>query len=414
MSTSTPQYAVRAVSCDHLADDEVVYEALKAATAPLDRVWSRLQKAERIAIKFNQDKAPKNVVHFAGQRQQLVSDSVVRATVRLLREKTDAQLFCAEASAYVMGGGETVENTTNVAPILREFGVGYFDGTKPPYKPAQTPGGGLMFRQYMMIPDIIKGDPMVSVATIKNHAFMGITGCLKNLFGLVPGVERARPRGYYHHLVRMPYMLADIGRIWNPTLNIVDALVGQAGQEWGDGEGMARIVNALVAGDHVIATDACLAHLMGHDPQADWLTPPFHRDRNALLAAAESGFGTVDLDEIDFQSEVDPQPEGTFFAMDTDSEETTTTWRRTMCEQALYYRDNRNDFDAYAGEYILLQDGEVKWHSTEGIIRVSRRELSGDHPDHAMWFKFVDPDETEGEHYEVYERALDDLRDKGL
>jgi hypothetical protein len=43
---------------------------------------------------------------------------------------------------------------------------------------------------------------------------------------------------------------------------------------------------------------------MGHDPQGDWLTPPFHRDRNALLVAAECGFGTVDLDEIDFHSEV--------------------------------------------------------------------------------------------------------------
>jgi hypothetical protein len=37
---------------------------------------------------------------------------------------------------------------------------------------------------------------------------------------------------------------------------------------------------------------------------------------------------------------------------------------------------------------------------------VSRRELAGENPDHAMWFKFVDPEEAEGEHYEVYERAL--------
>ena len=79
----------------------------------------------------------------------------------------------------------------------------------------------------------------------------------------------------------------------------------------------------LIAGDHTIATDACARHLMGHDPQSDWLTPPFHRDRNSLLVAAEGGFGTVDLDEIDFESEVSA-PVGDFFAELTDTRSATS------------------------------------------------------------------------------------------
>ena len=55
---------------------------------------------------------------------------------------------------------------------------------------------------------------------------------IKFNFGLMPQEPHGRSRGYYHHLVRMPYMLADIGRIF-PTLNIVDALISQAGREWG-------------------------------------------------------------------------------------------------------------------------------------------------------------------------------------
>jgi hypothetical protein len=100
----------------------------------------------------------------------------------------------------------------------------------------------------------------------------------------------------------------------------------------------------------VIATDACATHLMGHDPQADWLTPPFHRDRNALLVAAEGGFGTVDLAEIDFQSEAEG-PLGHFFTQMTDSVSTVINWRRTAAEQALYYLEHRDRFLAqYAGE----------------------------------------------------------------
>jgi hypothetical protein len=230
----------------------------------------------------------------------------------------------------------------------------------------------------------------------------------------MPGAPDGHPRHYYHHLVRMPYMLADIGRIIDPALNIVDALVGQAEREWGDGEGTGRIVDGLIAGDQVIATDACVTHLMGHDPQADWLTPPFHRDRNTVLVAAEGGFGTVDLDAIDFDSELDPQPAGTFYAKQWDDLKTVVTWRRTMAEQGLYYRDHRDALDAYAGEYILLQDGEVKWHDAEGIMKVSRRKLAGRHKDHAMFFKYVDLDEAEQEHYEVYEHVLADLARRDL
>jgi hypothetical protein len=206
----------------------------------------------------------------------------------------------------------------------------------------------------------------------------------------------------------MPYMLTDIGRIFNPALNIIDALLGQAGAEWGGEE--ARITNTLVAGDQVIATDACGAYLMGHDPQSDWLTEPFHRDRNALLVAAQSGFGTVNLDEIDFQSEV-TAPLGKFFSDSTDPIERVISWRRTTCEQALFYRDHSKELiDKYHGEYIMLQRGEVCWHSPQGRFEGSRREIAGDYPDEAVWFKFVDPDEVEGEHYEVYEQTLEQIK----
>ena len=273
-----------------------------------------------------------------------------------------------------------------------------------------------MFEQYLLPARAMEADALVSVQKLKNHAFMGVTLTLKNLFGLMPRYPHGRDRHYFHHLVRMPYMLADLGRLFRPTLNILDGLVAQAGMEWGDGEGMGRVCDTLIAGDHPVATDACGTHLMGFDPQGDWLDNPFHRDRNALLVATEGGYGTVDLDEIDFESEVDPQPEGTFFATKRgDSFERIVSWRRTMCEQALYYRDHRNQFvDPYQGQFILLQMGEVKWHSPEGHVTVSRRKLAGDHPNQAMFYKYVDPEEAEGEHFEVYEWALEDLEQRNL
>ena len=289
--------------------------------------------------------------------------------------------------------------------MLVEFGVPFIDGLTQPVVWVEVPGGGQMFRRYPVPQCTVEADEMISVQKLKNHQFMGVTLCLKNLFGLVPLQPLGRPRAYYHHLVRMPYMLADLGRIFKPALNILDGLVCQAGQEWGPGD-HPLICNTLLAGDQVIATDVCGTYLMGHDPRADWLTPPFHRDRNALLAAAEGGFGPLHLDQIDFQSEVQA-PVGKFFSQVLDPEERVLDWHRSMAQQALYYRDHQPQFAAqHAAQYILLQMGQVRWADPTGSITTSRRVLSGDHPEQAMWLKYVDPAEAEGEHYEVYEETL--------
>lgn len=407
MSTIKPAHQVRAVHCDYAASDDEVYSALERATAPLRGAWARLQKARRIGIKFNQAWPPDKAVLFDGQYQELVSQKVARAVLRLLREKTTADLVCAEISVFKYDRYPGPGPTILLLPLLQEFGVEFVDGNLPPHKIYEVPGGGQMFRRYLLPERAVEVDAFVSVQKIKNHAFMGVTLCLKNLFGLMPQEPYGRSRQYYHHLVRMPYMLADLGRVFDPTLNILDGLVSQAGREWG---GEPRITNALLAGDQVIATDACAAYLMGHDPRSDWLTPPFRRDRNALLVAAEAGFGTVDLDQIDFQSEVQA-PLGEFHTVTTDSRSRVVQWRRTTAEQALYYRDHRRAFDQYAGEYILLQDGEVRWHDANSHLEHSRRRLASANPGHAMWFKYVDPQEAEGEKYEVYERALAGLKE---
>ena len=95
---SNSDFRVRAVHCDHRAGDEEVYQALKRATDPLERSWDKLQKARRITIKFNQAWPPERLVYLNGQLQELVDYKVARATLRLLRERTSAEIVCTEIS----------------------------------------------------------------------------------------------------------------------------------------------------------------------------------------------------------------------------------------------------------------------------------------------------------------------------
>ena len=395
------QYRVRAAHCDHRASEEEIYQALRRITDPLDRSWEKIEKADRVVIKFNMMKPPERIIDFEGRRRELVDDAVCRAVLRLLKEHTTADLVATDTNPY--GQEHLMGDDFNYAYLLKEFGVGFVDSNAPPFKSYKVPGGGSMFDEYTLSA-CFDGAEVVSVAKMKNHAFMGLTLCMKNLFGLPPiSPPAGRVRSYFHHFIRLSHVLPDLGLITEPCLNIVDALTGQWGREWG-GEG--RICNALIAGDQVTATDACGAFLMGHDPASDWPTPPFRRDRNHLLVAAQRGFGTVNLDKIDFESEVEA-PLSEFDSEVTDSPEMVKTWRQTTCEQALYYQDREREIvDRFRGNFIFLQDGDVVWHGTDPANLGSRRKLSGEKKDRAMWLKLVDPEEKEGERFEVYEGCL--------
>ena len=396
------QYTVRASHCDHRASEEEIYEVLKRTTDPLERSWKKLEKARRIVLKFNMIKPPERIEYFAGRRRELVDDAVARAVLRLLRERTTAELIATDTYPY--GNGHVTPDDFNYRYILDDFGVRYVDSNLPPFATYDVPGGGCMFDRYLLNAIFAEADEVVSIAKMKNHAFMGITLTLKNLFGLPPMIPpEGRTRSYYHHLIRLSYVLPDLGMITKPCLNIVEALTGQWGREWG-GEG--RICNALMAGDHPVATDACGMTLMGHDPHSDWPTPPFRRDRNHLLIAAEHGFGTVDLNEIDFVSEVEA-PLAEFDSVSTDPDATVANWRRTTCEQGLIYQDEqRKLIDRYRGEFIYMQDGQVVWNGDNPSNLGSRRKLSGDKKDSALWLKYVDPAEGEGERFERYGECL--------
>ena len=396
------QYTVRASHCDHRASEEEIYEVLKRTTDPLDQSWKKLEKARRIVLKFNMIKPPERIEYFAGRRRELVDDAVARAVLRLLRERTTAELIATDTYPY--GNGHVTPDDFNYRYILDDFGVRYVDSNLPPFATYDVPGGGCMFDRYLLNAIFAEADEVVSIAKMKNHAFMGITLTLKNLFGLPPMIPpEGRTRSYYHHLIRLSYVLPDLGMITKPCLNIVEALTGQWGREWG-GEG--RICNALMAGDHPVATDACGMTLMGHDPHSDWPTPPFRRDRNHLLIAAEHGFGTVDLNEIDFVSEVEA-PLAEFDSVSTDPDATVANWRRTTCEQGLIYQDEqRKLIDRYRGEFIYMQDGQVVWNGDNPSNLGSRRKLSGDKKDSALWLKYVDPAEGEGERFERYGECL--------
>ena len=195
-------YRVRAARCDHRASEEEVYRTLKRITDPLTRSWEKVEKAKRVVIKFNMMKPVEQIATFEGRRQELVDDAVCRSALRLIREHTTAEVIATDTNGYTpdrLAGGNV-----NYADHLKAFDVKFVDSNLPPFKTYRVPGGGFMFDQYTLSACFADADATVSVAKMKNHLFMGVTLCMKNLFGLTPMLRpEGRVRTYFHHAIRL-------------------------------------------------------------------------------------------------------------------------------------------------------------------------------------------------------------------
>ena len=129
--TTEKAYTVRAVHCSHQASQEEIYGKLKEVTAPLTRSWEKLAKARKVGIKVNMQMRTEQIRRVGGRRQELVDDDVLRAALRLLRERTDAELFVLDTS--FAPAGQRPGPDFNTGPILQEFGVPYVDAGHPPF-----------------------------------------------------------------------------------------------------------------------------------------------------------------------------------------------------------------------------------------------------------------------------------------
>jgi len=144
---------------------------------------------------------------------------------------------------------------------------------------------------------------------------------------------------------------------------------------------------------------------MGHDPTADWPVPPFRRDRNSLLVAAERGFGTVDPAEVDFETDL-RRPVAAFDSAALDPSERVESGgaRCASRPSIIATTPARSSAATPAATYCFRTARSSGRPDPENLG--SRRVLSGDRKDSALWMKWVDPEEGEGERFEVYEKVL--------
>jgi uncharacterized protein (DUF362 family)/Pyruvate/2-oxoacid:ferredoxin oxidoreductase delta subunit len=122
---------------------------------------------------------------------------------------------------------------------------------------------GVVSKSFELTTVLRRVDGVISLAKMKTHTFTGLTGAVKNLFGLIPGIRKAG----YHLRMQTPEtfsaMLVDLAECVRPRLTIMDGIVAMHGD--GPAAGKRMDVGLIISGEDPHSIDAFFAEIVGAD-----------------------------------------------------------------------------------------------------------------------------------------------------
>jgi uncharacterized protein (DUF362 family)/NAD-dependent dihydropyrimidine dehydrogenase PreA subunit len=150
---------------------------------------------------------------------------------------------------------------------------------------------GKLVKRFDVIRPILDADVVINLPKFKTHEFTYLTAGVKNLYGAIPGKAKVTYHATLRDVQDFSDMLIDLFLCINPSLTIVDAVIGMDGD--GPTSGRPRKLGLLLASENALAVDVLLAETVGMDP----VTIPHVR------AAVKRGLCSGGLEDIEILGE---------------------------------------------------------------------------------------------------------------
>lgn len=240
------------VNAESYSPDEI-WRAFKALMAELGGLEKFIAPGERILVK------PNLLEGLSPDRAVTTHPEVLRAVIRAIKNA---------GAIPVVGDSPGTCNTRKVAErcdVLQvcndeDVELLSFEETRDIHLPE-----GLLIRRFRVARQILEVDKVISLAKMKTHTFMGVTGATKNLFGCIVGMQKAQFHLRMQARSEFAAMLIDLAAAIRPVLSIIDGVVAMEGN--GPRNGQPIAANMLIAGSNSLAVDMIMAECMGFTPE---------------------------------------------------------------------------------------------------------------------------------------------------
>jgi uncharacterized protein (DUF362 family)/Pyruvate/2-oxoacid:ferredoxin oxidoreductase delta subunit len=266
---------VSIVKCDNYIAQDVEFSIRKAIDL-IGGISSFVRNGSRVLIK------PNLLMAIEPERAITTHPAIIRAIIKVLKE-IDCKIYIGD-SPSVFGKPQEVKEVyrkSGVERVAEEEGIELVEFRQTYFK-----------KDFPLASILAEVDCLISVPKFKTHDFMLLTGAVKNLFGLIPGIYKSELHKKYFKPDKFAQKLIEIYEIVRPALNIVDAIDIIEGDGPGT-KGDLRHIGLILASPNALAIDSILARMMNLKPI----------DIPTIKEAEKRGLGSIDLGLIEITGE---------------------------------------------------------------------------------------------------------------
>jgi len=211
---------------------------------------------------------------------------VVRAVVLLARE-AGGQVVVADSPGrrFSVGTLRRVYRESGLQAMADESGLALNTDTDIVALPHPN---GLTAKRFEVCRYATQADVIISLPKLKTRGFVRFTGAIKNLFGVLPGLQKTSYHAKHHDAKSLSEMLVDVLTLVRPALTVMDGIVGMDGD--GPSGGDPFPTGVILASPDPVAVDLAAVRLVGMEPSG---VP-------ALRVAARRGLTTLQLGDVQF------------------------------------------------------------------------------------------------------------------
>ncbi len=280
----TDPFSVAIERCPHYFGEEP-RRALERVLEPLGGMERFVRPGQRVLLK-------PNLLRKARPEEAVTTHpALVRAAVELV-QKAGGRPTIGDSPGAALAHTRNIllklYRACGLERVARETGAGL--ALEPGRRTVPLPRGKKV-KRIEIIDCALEADVIINLPKFKTHSFTLLTGAVKNLFGLVPGLIKPAYHAKFPDVDDFASMLVDIMEFADPALTIVDGVWGMEGD--GPGSGDTREMGLVVAGASPAAVDAVLSQIIDIDP----LSVPTVRE------CVERGLLERDLSNIEVRGE---------------------------------------------------------------------------------------------------------------
>ncbi len=231
-----------------------------------------------------------NIVEYVPNRPCFTNPQVVRALIQYLRDTVRVKsVVIAEGMTFRRDPQATLIQT-GYRDLLDSQHVDFVDLNYDDLVPIPLRGGYAKLDKLFMARTVVQADALISVPKLKTHHWTQMSGSIKNLFGIVPGIKYGFPKNTLHIHGIDAFLAELLDSLPTPKqFALVDGIVGLQGD--GPLFGTPVASGALIGGTDFLAVDATCARLMGFDPAS----------MGYLDFMAWAGLGQLDANKIELR-----------------------------------------------------------------------------------------------------------------